>query len=87
MEVINIGTTEEVKEVCISAKLSPQARAEFIAFLREYADVFTWSYDDMVGLDVEIVVHTLPLKPDAKPVKQNSGDGDHNGCSRSKKKS
>ena len=24
----------------------------------------------MVGLDVEIVVHTLPLKPDAKPVKQ-----------------
>ena len=24
----------------------------------------------MVGLDVEIVVHTLPLKPDLKPVKQ-----------------
>ena len=24
----------------------------------------------MVGLDVEIVVHTLLLKPDVKPVKQ-----------------
>ena len=24
----------------------------------------------MVGLDVEIVVHNLPLDPDAKPVKQ-----------------
>ena len=69
-EVINIGTAEEVKEVRISAKLSLQARVEFIAFLKEYADVFAWSYDDMVGLDVEIVVHTLPLKPDAKPVKQ-----------------
>ena len=39
-KVINIGTTEDVKEVRISAKLSPQTRAEFIAFLREYADVF-----------------------------------------------
>ena len=60
---------EEVKEVCISARLSPQARGEFIAFLTKYADVFAWSYNDMIGLDVEIVVHTLPLKPDAKPVK------------------
>ena len=69
-EVVNIGTVEDVKEVRISAQLSPQARAEFIACLREYADIFAWSYDDMVGLDVEIVVHNLPLKPDAKPVKQ-----------------
>ena len=70
MEVINIGIVEEVKEVRISAKLTPQARAEFIAFLMEYVDVFAWSYDDMVDLDVEIVVHNLPLKSDAKPIKQ-----------------
>ena len=69
-KVINIGTAEEVREVRISARLTPQARAEFIAFLMEYADVFAWSYDDMVGLDVKIVVHNLPLKPDAKPIKQ-----------------
>ena len=69
-ELINISTVEDIMQVCISARLSPQARAEFIAFLREYADVFAWSYDDMVGLDVEIVVHTLLLKPDVKPVKQ-----------------
>ena len=69
-EVINIGTAEEVKAVRISAKLSPQARAEFLAFLKEYANIFAWSYDDMVGLDVEIVVLTLLLKPDAKLVKQ-----------------
>ena len=40
MEVINIGTTEEVREVRTSAKLTPQAREEFIAFLKEYVDVF-----------------------------------------------
>ena len=69
IEVINIGTAEDVKEVRISALLTPQAKAEFIAFLMEYADVFASSYEDMVGLDVEIVVHNLPLDPDAKPVK------------------
>ena len=69
-EAVNIGTVEEAIEVRISAQLSPQARAGFIAFLKEYADVFAWSYEDMVGLDVEIVVHNLPLNPDAKPVKQ-----------------
>ena len=68
--VINISTANDIKQVRISARLSPQAWEEFIAFLTEYADVFAWSYDDMVGLDVKIVVHTLPLKPDVKLVKQ-----------------
>ena len=39
-ECVNIGTAEDIREVRISANLSPQARAEFIAFLKEYADVF-----------------------------------------------
>ena len=39
-EVVSIGTAEEVREVRISALLSPQVRAEFIAFLKEYVDVF-----------------------------------------------
>ena len=43
---------------------------EFIAFLKEYVDAFAWSYNDMVSLDVKIVVHTLPLNPDVKLVKQ-----------------
>ena len=69
-EVINVDTVEDVRDVRISTLLPPQAKAEFIAFLVEYADVFAWSYEDMVGLDVEIVVHKLPLDPDVKPVKQ-----------------
>ena len=56
--------------MCISAKLSPQARVEFIAFLKEYANIIAWSYDDMIGLDIEVVVHTLPLKPNAMLVKK-----------------
>ncbi|XP_050881388.1 uncharacterized protein LOC127084911, partial [Lathyrus oleraceus] len=38
--------------------------------LHEYVDVFAWSYQDMPGLDTDIVVHKLPLQPDCPPVKQ-----------------
>ena len=27
----------------------------------EYKDVFSWSYDDMPGLSVDLVVHKLPV--------------------------
>uniref|UniRef100_A0A2N9HIG8 Uncharacterized protein n=1 Tax=Fagus sylvatica TaxID=28930 RepID=A0A2N9HIG8_FAGSY len=32
--------------------------------------IFAWSYQDMPGLDTDIVVHKIPLKPECKPVKQ-----------------
>ena len=38
--------------------------------LRSYLDVFTWSYEDMPGLDSFIVQHHLPILPHARPVKQ-----------------
>lgn len=33
-------------------------------------DVFAWSYQDMSGLNINIMVHRLPLKEDFPPVKQ-----------------
>ncbi|MDQ9478249.1 hypothetical protein RF074_21995, partial [Serratia marcescens] len=38
--------------------------------LRRYKDVFAWTYQDMPGVDRDIVQHHIPLYPDAKPVKQ-----------------
>lgn len=37
--------------------------------LQEFIDIFTWSYQDMPGLDTNIVVHRLPLKEECPPVK------------------
>jgi len=36
----------------------------------EYQDIFEWSYQDMPGLDLNIVLHKLPLNPGSSPVKQ-----------------
>ena len=41
-----------------------------IDLLKEYVDVFVWSYQDMLGLDTDIVVHHLPLREESSSVKQ-----------------
>ena len=41
-----------------------------MTLLEEYQDVFAWSYQDMPGLDSDIMQHKLPLNPGSSPVKQ-----------------
>ena len=38
--------------------------------LKEFKDVFTWDYSEMPGLDPGLVVHTLNVDPEAKPMAQ-----------------
>ncbi|XP_070021771.1 uncharacterized protein [Nicotiana sylvestris] len=45
-EVVNLGDTENVKETCISVHLSQTEKKEYTEFLREYEDIFAWSYDE-----------------------------------------
>jgi len=66
--LINLGTEEDKKEVKIGTTLSVQERQQLVDLLKEYSDVFAWSYQDMPGLDPEIIVHKLPIRPECKPV-------------------
>ena len=45
-------------------------KSRLIELLKEYVDIFAWSYQDMLGLDTDIVEHHLSLKPECLPVKQ-----------------
>ena len=38
--------------------------------LHEYVEIFACSYEDMPGLDTDIVVHRLPMKEGCSPIKQ-----------------
>ena len=42
-----------------------------VALLTEFKEVFAWSYEDMTGIDIDIVQHCIPTDPNMKPVKQN----------------
>ena len=63
LEVINLGSKEDPKEVKIGALLHPDVKSKLIELLKEYVDIFAWYYQDMPGLDTDIVEHRFPLKP------------------------
>ena len=69
-KLVNLGTDEEKKEVKIGSSLDPSAKKEIVDLLREYVDIFAWSYQDMPGLSTEIVEHQLPMRPECKPIQQ-----------------
>ncbi|XP_070034334.1 uncharacterized protein [Nicotiana tomentosiformis] len=48
-EAVNLGNSEIVKETRISIHLSSSEKEGYIRFLKEYEDIFAWSYDDMTG--------------------------------------
>ena len=56
-KAVNLGTEEKRKEVKIGTTLSSATRKELMDLLHDYSDVFAWSYQDMSGLDTDIIVH------------------------------
>lgn len=69
LEIVNLGSEDCKKEIRIGADLQADVKKRLIELLHEYVDVFAWSYQDMPGLDTDIVMHHLPLKQDCPPVK------------------
>uniref|UniRef100_A0A2N9HDT1 Integrase catalytic domain-containing protein n=1 Tax=Fagus sylvatica TaxID=28930 RepID=A0A2N9HDT1_FAGSY len=71
LEIVNLADKgEEPREVKIGTRCAAEQKEALIALLREFHEIFAWSYQDMPGLDTDIVVHKIPLKPECKPVKQ-----------------
>jgi hypothetical protein len=61
LETVNIGTREDKKELKIRILITSSETKDLIALLREYVDVFAWSYADISSLDTDIVVHKISL--------------------------
>jgi len=70
MEIVNLGVGEEKKEVKVGMGMTTPIRDTLVALLRDYQDIFAWLYQDMPGLNPDIVQHRLPLNPSCSPVKQ-----------------
>jgi len=70
LETVNLGEDGEEKHVKIGASLTKEMQERLCFLLREFKDVFAWSYQHMPGLDPDIVQHKLPLRPECSPIKQ-----------------
>ena len=70
-EVINLAVKcENENLVKIGVKFPKDMKPELIALLKEFKEIFAWSYQDMPGLDTEIVVHRILVKPKCLLVQQ-----------------
>ena len=70
LDSLNMGTNENPKYISISHDLTPDERKNFERILTKRKVVFAWSYEDMPGLDRDIVEHHIPTYPEAKLGKQ-----------------
>ena len=78
---VNVEPTEELETIPldeehpdrvthIGTQASPSVRDRLICFLRNSLDIFTWSHEDMPGIDPSIMVHQLNVSPSFLPVCQ-----------------
>ena len=66
---INLGTDDEPKMIKVGNTLTTSKKDGLVALLTELK-VFAWSYEDMPGIDTDIVQHCIPTDPTMKLVKQ-----------------
>ena len=71
VEDVNLGTADPPKLVKLSKALSLEVKAKYVRLLSEFSDVFAWDYSNLNVYDKDIIQHTIPIKPDQKPFRQN----------------
>ena len=69
-ELVDLGIGNGKKEVKIGMVMTAPVHKELMALLRDYQDIFAWSYQDMLGLSSDIIQDRLPLNLEYSPVKQ-----------------
>ena len=72
LEELNLAgdNDNESKTVLIVKDMMEADKQKLTALLKQYKDVFAWSFDDMKGLDPTFCQHQINLHRDAKPVQQ-----------------
>jgi hypothetical protein len=66
----NICSQEKPRFVKLSSSLTTEQRAEYMELLREFTDVFAWTYEDLKTYDTSVIEHKIPLKEEARPFRQ-----------------
>jgi hypothetical protein len=56
--------------IYIDADCSLEEIMIYIKLFKEFCDIFAWSYEEMPGIDPQIVEHDIKTYLDAKPVRK-----------------
>jgi hypothetical protein len=71
LETINLSNDPNVElPISIRSSLSLSEKTQLISLLKKYRNVFAWQYEEMPGLDPDLVVHALNVDPGSKLIIQ-----------------
>ena len=70
LEKVVLSPKNPSKVLQIVTSLTQEIRTSLFEFLRNNINVFAWSYDDMSGIDPNIIVHQLNVDSNFKLVFQ-----------------
>lgn len=69
IEEYNLGTKETPKMINLSKSLPLDQKLKYVELMREFQEVFAWSYEDLKSYDTSIIQHTITLKENQKQFK------------------
>ncbi len=58
---INLGSKENLQQVNINVDLEPIINYQLIELLKEFKDIFVWTYKDFKGIPLKIAQHRVEL--------------------------
>ena len=70
LEEIVLNDSKPDQMTKIGTLTSLTIRQALMTFLKDNRDVFAWSYEDMLGIDLLIMVHKLNVSPSFPPICQ-----------------
>ena len=63
LEEVLLDDSDRGRTTKIGTLASPTIRQELVAFLKSNRDVFSWTHEDMPGIDPSVIVHRLNVSP------------------------
>ena len=54
----------------IGTSMEEKTKQDLVQFLRKSINVFAWSHEDKLGIDLNVITHPLNVYPSSKPVCQ-----------------
>ena len=70
LEKVVVSKSNPSRVVKIGSGLVGAVKGELVKCLQSHADIFTWSHEDMLGIDRGIACHKLAIKKGVRPVRQ-----------------
>ncbi|XP_059658393.1 uncharacterized protein LOC132304673 [Cornus florida] len=70
LEKVDLTTDDWPRITYVNKGLPAEEKTALIEVLKEFSDVFAWTYDEVPGLNPQIVAHHLNIRPGTRPVKQ-----------------